>query len=81
MQLVLVLILEHSFKKIGYNIFKQMRLMVRKILRLEDLFGGSSKQRFSLKQTFPGDLFRDPRALRDRWIREKFEFDLRNFCF
>jgi hypothetical protein len=65
----------------GHNIFKQMRLTVRKILRFEDLFGGKSKQRVLLKQTFPGDLFRDPKALRDRGIREKFEFDLRNFCF
>jgi len=58
-----------------------MRLMVRKILRFEDLFGGKSKQRVSFKQSFPGDVFRNPKALRDRWIREKFEFDLRNFCF
>jgi len=74
-------ILEHSFKKIGHNFYKQMRSMVRKILRFEDLFGEPLKQRVRLKQTSPGDLFRDPKALRDRWIREKFEFDLRNFCF
>jgi len=58
-----------------------MKLMVRKVLRFEDLFGGNPKKKVSLKQTFPGDLFRDGKALRDRWTREKFEFELRSFCF